>query len=103
MDNPTSAETTAEFTVIDNTEASRFELHHQGEVVSVADYRAGEGHVVVPHVGTPPEHRGQGYAGRLMDGMLEQLRASERRIVPICPFAAQHIRDNPEWHDLIQR
>lgn len=103
MDDITSAETQVEFAAIENTDAGRFELHHWGEIVSVADYREGEGHVVVPHVGTQPEHRGQGYAGRLMDGMLEQLRASERKIVPICPFAAQHIRDNPEWHDLIQR
>lgn len=102
MDDTLSTES-VDFTVVENPEQGRFELHRDDEIVSIADYRQGEGHVVVPHVGTPPQHRGQGYAGRLMDGMLGQLRASERRIVPICPFAAQHIRDNPEWHDLIHR
>lgn len=95
------AEPEPTFEVIENAEAGRFELQRDGEVVSVADFTEREGTVVVPHVGTDPAHRGQGYAGRLMDGTLDIIRSSERRVVPLCPFAAQHIRDNPEYHDLL--
>lgn len=91
----------SEFAVVDNVEASRFELQRAGEVVSVADYALRDGAVVIPHVGTEPRHRGQGYAGKLMDGVLDQLRASDRKVVPLCPFAAAHIRDNPRHHDLL--
>lgn len=93
--------------VIENTEAGRFELHRDGEVVSFASYRmspAVEGaspSVVVPHVETAPHHRGNGYAAELMEGLLAQLRESSRTITPLCPFAAGHIQDNPQHQDLL--
>ena len=89
------------FEVVENTADGRFELQRDGEVVSVADFTDRNGTVVIPHVGTDPAHRGQGYAGRLMDGTLDLIRSSGRTVVPLCPFAAQHIRDNPEHQDLL--
>jgi predicted GNAT family acetyltransferase len=89
------------FVVVENASDGRFELHHGGRVVSIANYTIAGDIVVVPHVGTLPEHRGLGYAGRLMDGLLDQLRASGRSIKPVCPFAAAHIRENRRWHDLL--
>ncbi len=96
--------------VAENTEANRFELRHNGDVVSFATYRTSPGtgdspenpeNVVVPHVETAPQHRGNGYAAELMDGMLGLLRESSRTITPLCPFAAGHIQENPEHHDLV--
>jgi len=55
----------------------------------------------VPHVETFPEHRGQGYAARLMEGLLSIIRADGRTITPLCPFAAGHVRDNEQHHDLL--
>jgi len=89
------------FEVIDNAEAGRFELQRDGKVVSTASYSLRGDTVVVPHVGTDPEHRGQGYAGKLMDGVLDKIRLNDQQIAPLCPFAARHIRDNPEHHDLV--
>ena len=92
----------SEFSVVENTDEGRFELHHNGEVLSIADYgERKDGVVVVSHVGTEPQHRGKGNAGRLMDGLLEQLRASDRKIIPICPFAANHVRENSQYQDLV--
>lgn len=88
-------------TVIDNTEASRFELRRGADLLSFADYRSRDGAIVVPHVETDPAFRGQGNAARLMDGLLEIIRADGRTIVPLCPFAAAHIRDDPEHQDLL--
>lgn len=89
------------FEVVDDPEAGRYELRRDGTTVGLASYRRQGDQVVVPHVETFPEHRGQGYAARLMDGVLEQIRAAGHSIVPLCPFAASHIRDNPEHHDLV--
>lgn len=89
------------FEVVENTDDGRFELQRDGEIVSIADFTDRNGTVVIPHVGTDPAHRGQGYAGRLMDGTLDLIRSSGRSVVPLCPFAAQHIRDNPEYQDLL--
>ncbi|KAG1648097.1 hypothetical protein GQR58_030091 [Nymphon striatum] len=86
--------------VVENTTLQRFELLRNGDVVSHADYRIDGDRLVVPHVETAAAHRGNGYAAELMDGMLALLRSSNRTIVPLCPFAAQHIRDNEQYHDL---
>jgi len=88
--------------VVENVDADRFELWLAGEMLSFATYSSrSDGSVVVPHVETKRQYRGNGNAGLLMDGMLDLLRASERRIVPLCPFAADHVRSNERHHDLL--
>jgi len=87
--------------VVENAHLGRFELLRNGEVVSFASYRERGTSVLVPHVETAPEHRGNGYAAELMEGLLAILRAEDRTIVPLCPFAARHIRDNEQHHDLL--
>lgn len=90
--------------VVENVTLGRFELLHHGDVVSFASYRTNpddDASVIIPHVETAPQHRGNGYAAELMDGVLALLRASQRTVVPRCPFAAGHIRDNPDAHDLL--
>ncbi len=88
--------------VIERPDDHRFELLIGGEVVSFATYSVRpEGVVVVPHVETRVEHRGSGHAGQLMDGMLGLLRSSGRQIVPVCPFAAAHVRSDVRYHDLL--
>ena len=87
--------------VTENIEAGQFELRDGAELLSLATYSERDNNVTVPHVETIPAHRGQGNAGKLMDGLLELLRESDRTITPLCPFAASHIRDNAQHHDLV--
>ena len=90
-----------EHTVRDNPVRQRYELVVDDHIVSIADYRQEGSTLVVPHVETDPRFRGQGMADRLMAGMLADLRADERTIVPICPFAADYIRQHPDQQDLL--
>jgi mycoredoxin len=90
-----------EYLVVDNPEAKRFEMTLQGELLSYAEYTTRENTLVVPHVETVHVHRGNGNAARLMDGLLDILRLEGCTIVPLCGFAAGHIRDNPQHHDLL--
>jgi len=90
-----------EHTVRDNPERQRYELVVDGHIVSIADYQENGATLVVPHVETDPRYRGQGMADRLMAGMLADLRARERTIVPTCPFAADYIRLHPDEQDLL--
>ena len=89
------------FSVTDDIETSRFLLHRDGELVGFADYHLHEGVVVLPHVETLHPHRGQGYGATLVDGVLEIVRSRGGRVAPVCPFAADHIRQNPQHHDLL--
>jgi len=90
-----------EHTVRDNPERCRYELIVDDRIVSIADYHLDGATVVVPHVETDPSMRGQGMADRLMRGMLDDLRDGDRKIAPLCPFAAGFIRDHPANADLL--
>jgi predicted GNAT family acetyltransferase len=81
--------------------SSRFELRRDGELVSYATYRADGAVVVVPHVETLRQHRGNGLADRLLAGVVEILREDGRTIVPLCRFAAGYFRDHPEHGDVV--
>ena len=90
-------------TVRDNPERQRYELVVDDHIVSIADYTLRDDVVVVPHVETDPRFRGQGMADRLMAGMLADLRDGGRTITPLCPFAADYIRQHPDEQDLLAR
>lgn len=79
-----------------------FSLSRDGESVSQATFsRRGDNTIVIPHVSTDPSHQGQGNAGRLMAGLLDIVRENGETVAPLCPFAAQFIRDNDQYHDLL--
>ncbi len=92
---------TGEYSVVEDREAGRFELRRGGAVISVATAVARGDVVVVPHVETAIEHRGEGNADRLMAGLLDLLRESERLIDPVCPFAVDYLALHPDQQDLL--
>ena len=87
--------------VRDNEEASRFELLVEGELIGVADYRVRGDRVVMPHTEIAPSLRGQGYGDVLVQGALDRIRPTGRKVVPSCWFVAQFIDANPEYRDLL--
>ncbi len=91
----------ADLTVIDVAESSRFELLLDGERVGLADYSLTNGVLTVPHVETDPAHQGQGFAAVLMDGVIGSIRSNGQTIRPLCPYAAAYMRRHPETHDLL--
>jgi predicted GNAT family acetyltransferase len=86
--------------VIDNVEAHRFELVENG-LMAFADYHRHGDRVSVPHVEAPVALRGTGAAGRLMEGMVERIRADHQKIVPICPYAVAWLKRHPEHADVV--
>jgi hypothetical protein len=69
-------------------------------VVSHADYSLDGDVVVIPHVETDPRFRGHGWAARLLDAVVDHVRAEGRTIRPICWYAAGYLRDRPETADV---
>lgn len=92
-----------DFEVTDAIDSDRFELRRAGELMGYATYRRRGDAVVVPHVETLVQYRGQGYASRLMAGIVEILRREGRTIVPHCSFAAGYLRDHPDDADVLHR
>ncbi len=87
-------------TVRDNAERRRYELSEDGRL-AWADYRRDGDVVVLPHVEADPALRGTGAAGRLMAGVLAQVRAEGLKVRPVCSYAVAYIRRHREHHDLL--
>jgi predicted GNAT family acetyltransferase len=77
--------------VRDNEARSRFELDVSGQIV-FANYRRRGTDLLITHVEAPPALRGHGFAGALMQEVLEIARAEGREIVPLCGYAAAWMR-----------
>jgi len=88
--------------VTDNSARNRFELALPGGI-AFADYEHRGGRVIITHVETPPALRGQGSAGRLMQGIVDLLvtQAQGVKITPICSYAVTWFDKHPQHQDLL--
>lgn len=101
MDPQVTPRDDAALAVTRNDDEARYELHRDGEPIGFADYRETSDAVVVPYVEIRSDLRGRGFGDVLARGLLEDLQAGERQVVPRCGFLAGFIRDHPEFHHLV--
>ncbi|AEI10696.1 GNAT family N-acetyltransferase [Cellulomonas gilvus] len=88
--------------VVEVTQEERFEARRDGELLGFAAYTLDRGTVVLTHTEVFPEHEGQGVAGELVRGALDQVRASGRDVVPLCPYVRAWLGRHPEYQDLVR-
>ena len=89
-------------TVRDNDARHRYELLVDDDVVGELIYRARDGVVTLIHTEIAPEFEGHGLGDQLVAHVLDGVRASGRRIVPVCPFVVAYLRRHPEYQDLVE-
>lgn len=77
----------------DNAGQRRYELHTGGHK-AIANYRKENGTLFIDYVEAPPELRGTGAAGRLMQHVMDAAKAESLEVVPICGYAAAWIKKN---------
>lgn len=87
--------------VVDNPAELRYELLVDGRRAGFIAYRTEPGVVVLVHTDIDPAVEGRGLGSVLAAGALDDLRARELRVVPLCPFVAAYIRRHPEYGDLV--
>jgi predicted GNAT family acetyltransferase len=46
-------------------------------------------------------YEGQGLAGTLVEGALQDLRERGLGVIPVCPFVRTWLRRHPEYADLV--
>ena len=86
--------------VTDHPQRSRFELAEDGHTAFAAYERDGDVLALTPVV-VPPAIEGRGVGTRLVEGVLADIRARGRKVVPQCPFAREYIARHPEERDLL--
>ena len=90
-----------ELTVTDDAERRRYEVRVGSELAGFVDYHAQPGLITVLHTEVDPAFEGQGVGSRLVEGMLDDIRARGLRVLPICPFVRAYVRRHPEVRDLV--
>jgi predicted GNAT family acetyltransferase len=87
--------------LIDNSEQQRYEVHVDGHLSGIADYRVDGDVVVLPHTLVDPSMRGQSLGAMLVERALDDARAAGRTVVPQCWYVAEFIAEHPEYADLV--
>jgi predicted GNAT family acetyltransferase len=73
-----------------------------GAVAEMTFSKAGAGMLIIDHTEVPEAFRGQGVGVRLVERAVADARASGKRIIPLCPFAAAQFKRHPEWADVLK-
>jgi uncharacterized protein len=87
--------------VVDNPQASRYELWLGATRAGVIKYRSRPGAVLLVHTEVDPAFEGRGLGAKLVAGALDDVRRRGLRIVPLCPFVRSYLERHPEDADLI--
>jgi predicted GNAT family acetyltransferase len=88
----------------DQTDASRYAMHVDGELVGVLDYRILGDSISLTRAFTVPHRRGRGYAAQLVEYAVGEIeKGGTLRIVPMCWYVADWFEAHPERAALLQR
>jgi uncharacterized protein len=83
-------------------EESIFEVtDDDSQRIGVIYYHLRDGALVMTRAEVDPEVQGRGVGSALVGGALDQVRATGRAIVPVCPFIIYFIHKHPEYTDLV--
>jgi predicted GNAT family acetyltransferase len=88
--------------VVDVPEESHYAIRVDGKQVGLSAYRLRGSTITFTHTETDPALRGQGIAGELVRGALDDVRRRGLVVVPRCPFVREWIDDHPEYADLVR-
>jgi uncharacterized protein len=89
--------------VRDVPDRTRYEATVDGELAGFAAYRDDRGARVFTHTEVFDAFEGRGVGSALAAGALDDVRATGRRLVALCPFIAAYIERHAEYADLIDR
>ncbi len=78
-------------TVIRHDDRRRYELAIDEEVVAFAEFNHDDDVLTIPYIETAIAHRGNGYSGLLMDGVIDDLRGRGQQVRATCPVARAHL------------
>ena len=75
----------------DNKNQNRYELEIDKHIV-YANYRRDAETLYIDYVFAPPELRGKGAAGKLMQEITDAATSENLKIIPICGYAASWLK-----------
>ncbi|WP_435083914.1 GNAT family N-acetyltransferase [Gordonia hongkongensis] len=70
------------------------------EIVGYLDYVSEPYQVVITHTVIREQFSGHGYAGQLVQAVLEDIRRGGKQVVPVCSYVQRFIERHPEFADM---
>ena len=58
--------------------------------------------IIADHTGVPEALKGKGVGKALVEFLIADARATQTKIVPLCPFVKAQYQRHPEWSDVIK-
>ena len=86
--------------IVNNKERERFEARVENEL-AVLEYHSSSNVMILNHTEVPQHLEGKGVGSVLIKHVLDEARATQFSIVPMCPFVAAYIRRHQEYCDLV--
>lgn len=83
-----------------NPDQSRYEIHVDGALAGVIDYKEQDGVRDMFHTGVEKEFGGRGLGGRIVEFALTDSRDAGLQVRPTCPFIARFFDQHPDFADL---
>lgn len=89
--------------LVNDTAARRYRLLLDDVEVGYSEYDpVAPASILIKHTEVLSQHEGKGLGARLVRGMLEDIRAQGKTVIPICPYALNFIRRHREYSDLVR-
>lgn len=89
--------------VEDNHGAGRFELWFEdGQDAAAAYYCMDRNRYILTHTIVPEKLSGQGIGSQLARGVFDEIRASGRKAILVCPFMTAFYARHPEYADIVE-
>jgi uncharacterized protein len=82
--------------ITNNAEASRYELHVDGQLAGLIDYRLHDKRISLVHTEVLDAFAGRGLGGQLAKAALDDAHTHGYELIPLCPFVAEYIRQHPD-------
>ncbi|MEL6257493.1 MAG: GNAT family N-acetyltransferase [Pseudomonadota bacterium] len=74
----------------------------EGHEAEMTFSKAGPKRIIIDHTGVPEALKGMGVGRALVQRAVEDARAGDYKIIPLCPFAKATLDKTPEWQDVVQ-
>lgn len=87
--------------VADAPDRQRYEATIDGKVAGFAEYLTTGPLTVFTHTEVDPAYEGRGVGSALARYALDDMRARDRRVLPVCPFIKEWIGRHPDYSGLI--
>ncbi|MFC3562815.1 GNAT family N-acetyltransferase [Pedobacter jamesrossensis] len=79
-------------------EPDAFNFYEDGRKIGVMNVETDGRDLTVLHTEVEKESNGKGYAGQLIQAMVDYARKKELKVIPLCPFVRAKFRKEPELY-----